>query len=232
MSDSATIWVEKNLYCWKSQKEVKQLYCSNTWCAEKLRDEKWSLALGFPGVRLQLLPPHHSVSQYWDLLLPVKRIQTVMFWIWATLAPFIALYLSSKIVRRLKVKSWDVYNDFTSQSRKHFAGESFFSQLLQDVLTWRHPVSAAQGSSAEPPSWPSRPQTLVSSPPALCTAPPSSFSFARGVAPAEGQKHVILFHPKMLFGRKQTMARGGQWSDTDQNESNFINKKKTQHMCI
>lgn len=56
-----------------------------------------------------------------------------------------------------------------------------------EILTWRHPVSAAQGFSAEPPSWPSHPQTLVSSPLTLCTVPPSSSSSVRGVAPAKNQ---------------------------------------------
>lgn len=55
------------------------------------------------------------------------------------------------------------------------------------MLTWRHPVSAAQGFSAEPPSWPSHPQTLVFSPPALCTGPPSSSSSVHGVARASIQ---------------------------------------------
>lgn len=56
-----------------------------------------------------------------------------------------------------------------------------------EILTWRHPVSAARGFSAEPPSWPSLPQTLASSPPALCTVPPSSSSSVHGVAPAKIQ---------------------------------------------
>ena len=55
------------------------------------------------------------------------------------------------------------------------------------ILTWRHLVSAAQGFSAEPPSWPSHPQILVSSPPALYTVPPSSSSSVHGVAPAKIQ---------------------------------------------
>lgn len=74
-----------------------------------------------------------------------------------------------------------IQGDLGHQPWNHFSG-----QLFEDVLTWRHPVSAARGFSAEPPNWPSRPQTLFSSPPALCTVPPSSFSSARGVAPAEG----------------------------------------------
>lgn len=77
--------------------------------------------------------------------------------------------------------------------------DDFMNVLFKEVLTWRRPVSAAPGFSAGPPSWPSRPQTLFSSPLALCTEPPSSFSFAHGVAPAEDQQHRVLFNPQMLF---------------------------------
>lgn len=69
------------------------------------------------------------------------------------------------------------------------------NQLLKmfkdEILTWRHPVSAAQGFSAEPPSWPSHPQTLVSSPPILCTVPPGSSSSVHGVAPAKIQNSQL-----------------------------------------
>lgn len=58
------------------------------------------------------------------------------------------------------------------------------NMFRDEILTWTHPVSAARGFSAEPPSWPSHPRTLASSPPALYTAPPSSASFVHGVAPA------------------------------------------------
>lgn len=62
---------------------------------------------------------------------------------------------------------------------------SVLPKCLRVSLTWKHPVFAAPGSSAEPPSWPSPPRRRASFPPTLCTGPPGFSSFARGVVPAE-----------------------------------------------
>lgn len=79
---------------------------------------------------------------------------------------------------------WETQREYDITSPKF--NESL-KMLRDEILTWRHPVSAAQGFSAEPPSWPSHPQTLVFSPPALCTGPPSSSSSVHGVARASIQ---------------------------------------------
>lgn len=73
---------------------------------------------------------------------------------------------------------------------------SDFFQFGSVLLTWRRPASAAPRFSAEPPSWPSPPQTPSSSPPALCTGPPGSSSSVHGVAPAEDEN---IFKSKFLF---------------------------------
>lgn len=53
-------------------------------------------------------------------------------------------------------------------------------------LTWRHQVSAAPGSCAGSPSWPSPPPVGAVSLPALCAGPPDSSSSARDAAGAAG----------------------------------------------
>lgn len=54
------------------------------------------------------------------------------------------------------------------------------------MSTLKHQASAAPGSSAGPPSWPSPPHVGDVSLPALCAGPLGSFSFARDASGAAG----------------------------------------------
>lgn len=83
-----------------------------------------------------------------------------------------------------------------------------FCSKMWVLLTWRRPVSAARGFSAGPPSWTSRPRTLVFFPPALCTAPPNFSSSARGVARAAGEsEHSIYSLKNAKKAQERTLLR-------------------------